>query len=150
MFCISYSNTSASLFTHLQQDPVADLITTLSVTRAQSFSRVWLFVTTWTAAYLPGSSVHGIFQARTLEWVVISYSRVYSRPRDWTHVSCIGRQIVYHQATWEILIATQWRAYHIDRQQYQCRMKNLMSSGSKITGTINISVACTYTHFFLS
>ena len=33
---------------------------------------------------LPGSSVHGIFQARKLEWVVISYSRVSSCPRDWS------------------------------------------------------------------
>ena len=38
----------------------------------------------------PGSSVHGIFQIRILEWVVISYSRGSSWPRDWTHVSCIS------------------------------------------------------------
>ena len=31
---------------------------------------------------LRGSSVHGIFQARILEWVAISFSRRYSRPRD--------------------------------------------------------------------
>ena len=34
----------------------------------------------------PGSSVHGIFQARILEWVAISYSRGSSRPRDQTCV----------------------------------------------------------------
>ena len=34
----------------------------------------------------PGSSVHGILQARILEWVVISFSRVSSQPRDWTWV----------------------------------------------------------------
>ena len=33
----------------------------------------------------PDSSVHGIFQARILEWVAISYSRGYSQPRDRTH-----------------------------------------------------------------
>ena len=33
---------------------------------------------------LPGSSIHGIFQARILEWVAISFSRRSSRPRDWT------------------------------------------------------------------
>ena len=38
---------------------------------------------------LPGSSVQGIFQARILEWVAISFSRRSSRPRDWTWVSCI-------------------------------------------------------------
>ena len=37
---------------------------------------------------LPGSSVHGIFQARILELVAISFCRS-SWPRDWTLVSCI-------------------------------------------------------------
>ena len=51
---------------------------------------------------LPGSSVHGIFQVRILEWVVTSSSRGSSWPRDWTHISwisCIGRQILNHWAT---------------------------------------------------
>ena len=42
---------------------------------------------------LPGSSVHGILQARILEWVTISSSQGSSHPRDGTHVSyvsCIG------------------------------------------------------------
>ena len=38
---------------------------------------------------LPGSSVHGIFQARVLEWVAISFSRGSCWPRVWTRVSCI-------------------------------------------------------------
>ena len=38
----------------------------------------------------PGSSVHGILQARILEWVAISFSRGSSRPRDRTQVSCIA------------------------------------------------------------
>ena len=38
---------------------------------------------------LPRSSVHGIFQARVLEWVAIYFSRGYSQPRDWTWVSRI-------------------------------------------------------------
>ena len=42
---------------------------------------------------LSGSSVHGIFQARILEWVAISFSRGSSRPRDQTRVPCIvGRR----------------------------------------------------------
>ena len=48
-----------------------------------------------------GSSVHGISQARILEWVAISLSRGSSRPSDWTRVSCIGKQILYHWATRE-------------------------------------------------
>ena len=38
----------------------------------------------------PGSSVHGIFQARILEWIAISFSRGSSQLRDLTQVSCIG------------------------------------------------------------
>ena len=49
----------------------------------------------------PGSSIYGIFQARKLERVAISYSRGSSQPRDQTHVPCIGRQILYLCATCE-------------------------------------------------
>ena len=42
----------------------------------------------------PGSSAHGILQARILEWVAISSPRGSSQPRDETHVSCIGRRIL--------------------------------------------------------
>ena len=48
---------------------------------------------------LPGSSVHGILQARILEWVAMPSSRESSWPTDQTHVlyiSCIGRQVLYH------------------------------------------------------
>ena len=51
--------------------------------------------------HLPDSSVYGISQARILEWVAISFSRGSSQSRDQTHVSCIGRQILYHWATGE-------------------------------------------------
>ena len=56
----------------------------------------------------PFSSVHGIIQARILEWVAISFSRGSSWPREQTHissVSSIGRQILYQCATWEALTA---------------------------------------------
>ena len=52
----------------------------------------------------PGSSVHGIFQARILECVAISFSRGSSQPRDQTCVSQIGRPILYHWATREAQI----------------------------------------------
>ena len=39
---------------------------------------------------LPGSSAHGIFEARILEWVAISFSRRSSQPRGRTQVSCIA------------------------------------------------------------
>ena len=38
----------------------------------------------------PGSFVHGILQARILEWVAIPFSRASSRPRDRAQVSCIA------------------------------------------------------------
>ena len=44
---------------------------------------------------LPGISVHGILQARILEWVAIPFSRGCSQPRDWIHISCIGRQVLH-------------------------------------------------------
>ena len=49
----------------------------------------------------PDSFVHGISQARILEWFVISFSRRSSRPRDWSHISCIGRWVLYYWATRE-------------------------------------------------
>ena len=39
---------------------------------------------------LSGSSIHGIFQARVLEWIVISFSRGSSQSRNRTWVSCIA------------------------------------------------------------
>ena len=47
------------------------------------------------------SSVHGISQARILEWVAISFSRGSSPPRDQSCVSCIVRRVLYHLATRE-------------------------------------------------
>ena len=49
----------------------------------------------------PGSSVHGILQARVLQWVALSFSRASSRPRDRTCSSCTGRCILCRWATWE-------------------------------------------------
>ena len=46
-----------------------------------------------------GSTIHGILQARILEWVAISFSRGSSQLRDRTlvsFVSCIGRRVLYH------------------------------------------------------
>ena len=60
-----------------------------------SLSRVLLFFNPMNCS-LPGSSVHGISQARILDWVVIFFSRGSYQPRDQTHVSCIGKQIPYH------------------------------------------------------
>ena len=52
-----------------------------------SLGHVWLFVTPGCSP--PGSSAHGVFQARILEWVAIPF-RGSSQPRDWTRASCIA------------------------------------------------------------
>ena len=70
------------------------------------FSPVQLFVTLWIVALQAPLSMR-ILQARTLEWVAISYSRRSSQPREQTHVSyisCIGRQFFTTSTTWEILL----------------------------------------------
>ena len=53
---------------------------------------------------LPGSSVHGILQARILEWVTISFSRVSSRPSDQTQVCHIGGRRFNLWATREAVV----------------------------------------------
>ena len=50
---------------------------------------------------LPGSSIHGIFQSRVLEWIAISFSRGSIRPRDWTQGSRIAGRLFTLWATRE-------------------------------------------------
>ena len=50
----------------------------------------------------PGSSVHGTFQARILEWVAIPVSRGSSQPKDRTPVSCIAGRFFTIWATREV------------------------------------------------
>ena len=47
----------------------------------------------------PDFFFHGISQTRILEWITTPFSRESSPPRDQTHVSCIGRQILYYWAS---------------------------------------------------
>ena len=97
----------------------------------------------------PGSSVYGIFQARILEQVASSSSRVSSWPRDQTHVSyisCIGRQILfplYHlskpcstqSSVVLLLIGSHW--LFIDRRNSCCILAFLFLFGRKWTLFIN-------------
>ena len=71
-----------------------------------------------------GSSVHGILQARTLEWVSRLCSRGSSRPRDQTHVSyisCIGRQVLYHQHHLGSLYIYVYIYIYIERERERAR-----------------------------
>ena len=66
---------------------------------------VRLFVTPWTVARQAPLSME-FSRQEILEWVLISFSEGSSRPRDQTHISCIGRQILYHCTTGEVQILT--------------------------------------------
>ena len=93
----------------------------------------------------PGSSVHGIFQAKILAWVTIFVSRGFSQPRDRTHVSYIGRWILYHWATckgqwmhdifpktwncgkeWQFFVAIVWKSM---RSSHKCELECELESG---------------------
>ena len=61
---------------------------------------------------LPGSPLHGIFQARILEWVAISFSRGSSRPRDQAQVShIVDRWFTIWATSWTIKKAEHWIIY---------------------------------------
>ena len=68
-----------------------------------------------------GSAVHGILQARILEWVAIHSSKGSSQPKDWTHISsisCIGRWILYHQHLLESPI--RWLpTFHLESEKWR-------------------------------
>ena len=53
---------------------------------------------------LPGSSVHGIFQERILEWIAIPFSRGSSQPRGSNLGLLHCRQILYHVSYREVHI----------------------------------------------
>ena len=96
----------------------------------------------------PGSCVHGISQTGILDWASICFSRGSSQPRSQTHISCIGRSILYHWAMrncyclcqridafelwcWRRLLRVPWTA----RRSNQSILKEI-SSGCSLEGMI--------------
>ena len=75
----------------------------VAVVVVQSPSHVQLFHNSMDCSP-SGSSVHGVFQARILEQIAISFSRASCWPRDQTHVTWIGKWILHHWATREALL----------------------------------------------
>ena len=73
----------------------------------------------------PGSSVHGASQARILEWVAIPLSRGSSWTMDWTHVSCIGRQI--------LPLSHQGRSYWYTQTKKKMESKHNIKDRHRIT-----------------
>ena len=92
--CVKVLKEMYSTRVHMKKRPVSAAV----VTHLLLFSHIWLFCDPMGCSP-PGYSVHGIFQAKILEWVAISFSRRSSRTRDQTWVSCIDRQILYSWTT---------------------------------------------------
>ena len=71
---------------------------------------------------LPGSSVHGIFQARTLEWVAISFSGgpSWGWPRNAAHISSTVRWLLYHWATRDPYSQLRWPHHQSGTQNHLC------------------------------
>ena len=101
-----HSSSYAPSHTGLFHFPESALLSPARVYESPSLSHVWLcHPKDWSP---PGSSVHGISQAKILEWVAISFSRALSWPRNWTQVSSpeggffttesTGRPISCHRA----------------------------------------------------
>ena len=94
---------------------------------------------------MPGSFVHGIFQARILKWVAISHSRRSSPPRHRTcisYVSCSSRQILYplsylrsHAKIKAFGPITSWQ---INREKVET-VTDFIFSGSKVTADSDCS-----------
>ena len=66
---------------------------------AKSLSRVWLFVTPLTVS-LSGSSIHGIFQARIMEWVAIFLLQGIFLTQGWNLCLLYCRWILYPPSYW--------------------------------------------------
>ena len=87
---------------------------------------------------LPRSSIHGIFQARILEWVAISFSRRSSQPRDWTLVSRIVGRLFTVWATREVAQVTKskpnsrgWIKEMKPTREFLSKMPSTRKSGLK-------------------
>ena len=70
-------------------------------------------------------TVHGILQARILEWVACPFSRGSSQPRDWTQVSCIVGELFNSWATREALILLNYRHTPICRDHFSSSVQSL-------------------------
>ena len=112
----------------------------------KSLSHVRLFATPRTDYSLAGYSVHGIFQARILEWVAISF------PRDWTQVSrTVGRRLIIW-ATREVKVTPKY--IHTYRPlKYENEFSNRFKTdeypqgGNNLYGPNWISIAKNYFHY---
>ena len=147
---------SHSLFFHLLNWNIVDLQCCVSFRYITSWFSLYIYicmcvcsVAQWyltlcdpMGCNMPGLSVHRIFQARILEWVAISSCRVSSWPKDQTHVSCIscnGRQILHHWATWEASLYTH---RHTHTHTHIFRFFSVFSSAAQSCPTMCDPMSC--------
>ena len=94
---------------------------------------------------LPGSSVHGIFQARILEWVAVPFSKGSSQPRDQTQVSCTAGWFftiwATREAQWNDIKATErQQCWDLERGQEK-NIAHLWSRRKKCSCHLPVSSA---------
>ena len=87
----------------------------------------------------PGSSAHGIFQARILKWGAISYLMGSSRPRDRTCVSSVS-----YIGRWVFATSSTWEALHIHMYIYAL----FGGGGPVLASLLFISVNCGTAEFY--
>ena len=105
---------------------------------AQSLSPTLHDPRDWTT---PGSSVHGTLQASRLKWVTIFSSRGPSQPRNQTSISCIGRQILYHWATWEACFtAVKVKVLFVQLYPSLCDPMDCSPSGPSVHGILQARI----------
>ena len=85
-----------------------EMISFTIITHACMHAQSWPTLSSHMDCSSPGSSVHGIFQARTLEQIAISFSERSSQSKDQAQPSWISRWILNHCATFEALISHTW------------------------------------------
>ena len=92
----------------------------------------------------PGSCIHGISQARILEWVAISFSRGSSRPKDQTRVSRIAGR---HFNLWATREAQNWTLILISETLYLSARKESISESLVVT--LETYIVCNYICYFI-
>ena len=92
-----------------------------------------------------GPSVHGILQAKVLEWVAISFSRESSWPRDWTQVSRIAGRLFNLWATREALVG-----FSSDLTSLEIKINlSQVTNSSPSTFLSNYILVSHFTHCFI-
>ena len=124
---------------------IFSLVTYFMCVCLQLLSHVWIFFDHMDCSS-PGSSVHGILQARILEWIDISSSRGSSWLRDWTWgscVSCIGRQILYN-------LESPLSILYIVSTVYMSQSQSPNSSRSRPPFPFGIRILCHFIFFYFN